>query len=151
MDADGSDVPSEARHVLEPILSGEADLVIGSRALGQAEPGSLRPIQRWGNGLAVTLIRWLFGFRYTDLGPFRALRRLSLRALNLGDENYGWTVEIQVQAVRRGLRIREVPVSYRRRIGRSKISGTLSGTLLAGAKILWTIFRLRLTRQPARR
>lgn len=144
MDADGSDVPDEVHRLLEPILSGEADFVIGSRALGEAEPGSLRPAQRWGNRLAVALIGWLFGFRYTDLGPFRAIRCSNLQALEMEDKNYGWTVEMQVKAVRHAMRIREVPVSYRTRIGRSKISGTLSGTLRAGAKILWTIFRLRL-------
>lgn len=143
MDADGSDAPEEARQLVGPIVAGEADLVIGSRALGQAEPGSLRFAQRWGNRLAVGLIAVLYGYRYTDLGPFRAIRRASLEKLGMRDPDFGWTVEMQVQALLRGLRVREVPVSYRRRSGRSKISGTISGTLRAGTKILWTIFRLR--------
>ena len=143
MDADGSDVPEEARHLVEPIAAGEADLVIGSRALGEAEPGSLRLAQRWGNRLAVALIAVLYGHRYTDLGPFRAIRRASLEKLAMRDTDFGWTVEMQVKALRHGLRVREIPVSYRRRSGRSKISGTIPGTLRAGTKILWTLFRLR--------
>ncbi len=145
MDADGSDEPSEAVHLIAPILRGEADLVIGSRALGGAEPGSLRWAQRWGNRLAVGLIRLLYGFRYSDLGPFRAIRWQSLEGLGMGDTNFGWTVEMQVKAVQRGLRVQERPVSYRVRIGESKISGTVGGTVKAGIKILWTIGRLRVT------
>jgi glycosyltransferase involved in cell wall biosynthesis len=144
MDADGSDIPAEAISLIEPILSGKADLVIGSRAVGSAEPGSLRWAQRWGNKLAVGLIRLLYGFRYTDLGPFRAVRWQSLQRLGMRDNNYGWTVEMQVKALQRGLRVEERPVSYRVRIGQSKISGTVTGTVKAGAKILWTIARLRL-------
>jgi len=143
MDADGSDVPEEARELLGPIAAGEADLVIGSRTAGRAEPGSLRRAQRWGNRLAVALIAVLYGHRYTDLGPFRAIRRASLEKLAMRDTDFGWTVEMQVKALRHGLRVREIPVSYRRRSGRSKISGTVPGTLRAGTKILWTLFRLR--------
>lgn len=143
MDADGSDVPAEAERLLEPILREQADLVIGSRALGAAEPGSMTWPQRWGNGLSVGLIRLLFGHRYTDLGPFRAIRRESLERLGMQDTNFGWTAEMQVKAVKRGLRVQEVPVSYRRRVGRSKISGTVSGVLRAGTKIIWTIVKLR--------
>lgn len=143
LDADGSDVPGEVQRLLGPILADKADLVIGSRILGQAEPGALTRQQRWGNRLATTLIRLLFGFRYTDLGPFRALRRARLQELTMQDRNYGWTVEMQIKAVQCGLRVHEVPVSYRRRVGQSKISGTAKGSLLAGAKILWTIVRLR--------
>jgi len=143
MDADASDVPAEAQQLLEPILADEADLVIGSR-LGRAAPAALGWHQRWGNRLVVGLIRLLFGFRYTDLGPFRAIRRTSLAELALRDTNFGWTAEMQVKAVRRGLRVREVPVSYRPRLGRSKISGTVGGSLRAGIKILWTVLRLRL-------
>ena len=143
MDADGSDVPAEAARLIEPIFRGEADLVIGSRALGGAEPGSLRWAQRWGNRLAVGLIRLFYGFRYTDLGPFRAIRWRSLQTLDMRDTNFGWTVEMQVKALQRGLRVAERPVSYRVRIGKSKISGTIGGTVKAGIKILWTIARLR--------
>jgi glycosyltransferase involved in cell wall biosynthesis len=143
MDADGSDVAAEAAELIEPIAQGEADLVIGSRERGRAVAGSLRPVQRHGNQLAVTLIRLLYGHRYTDLGPFRAIGWSSLQRLNMRDTNFGWTVEMQVKALKRGLRVQEVPVSYRVRIGQSKISGTLGGSLRAGVKILWTIARLR--------
>lgn len=143
MDADASDVPVEALTLVEPIRRGEADLVIGSRARGRAEPGALFSHQRWGNRLAVRLIRLLYGFRYTDLGPFRAIRWTSLEALGMRDADFGWTAEMQVKAVRHGLRVREVPVSYRVRIGRSKISGTLGGTVRAALKIFWTIVRWR--------
>jgi hypothetical protein len=143
MDADGSDLPAEAERLLDPIRRGEADLVIGSRALGEVEPGAMTWPQRWGNRVSVTLIGLLFGHRYTDLGPFRAIRRENLEKLAMRDTNFGWTAEMQVKAVKRGLRVREVPVSYRRRIGRSKISGTVSGVLRAGTKIIWTILRLK--------
>ncbi len=143
LDADASDDPSEATRLVEPILRGEADLVIGSRARGHAQPGSLFWTQRVGNRLAVGLIRLLFGHRYTDLGPFRAIRRSSLKQLAMSDPNFGWTAEMQIKALKRGLRVEEVPVSYRRRIGRSKISGTFKGAVLAGLKIAWTILRLR--------
>lgn len=143
MDADASDLPAEAARLVEPIARGEADLVIGSRILGQAEPRALGRLQNWGNRLAVALVRLLYGVRYTDLGPFRAIRRHSLQELNMRDPNFGWTAEMQVKALKRGLRVREVPVSYRVRIGRSKISGTFKGAVQAGTKILWTIVRLR--------
>jgi glycosyltransferase involved in cell wall biosynthesis len=145
MDADGSDLPSEIGSLLDPIRRREADLVIGSRALGNAEPGSLNAHQRFGNRLAAFLVRLIFGHRYTDLGPFRAIRLSSLRQLGMKDPNYGWTVEMQIRALAHGLRVVEVPVSYRRRReGRSKISGTVRGSVSAGAKILWTIARLGL-------
>ncbi len=145
MDADGSDAPEDLPRLLEPILSGEADFVVGSRAAGRAQAGSLRWAQRGGNRLAVALIRILYGFRYTDLGPFRAIRWGSLQALGMRNTNYGWTVEMQVKALKHRLRVREVPVTYRRRAGgKSKVSGTVSGAVRAGAKILWTIARLRL-------
>ena len=143
MDADSSDVPEEAGRLLEPIISGAADLVIGSRVLGQAEPGALAPHQRFGNRLATSLLAWLYGFRYTDLGPFRAIRADRLRQLGMRDCDFGWTVEMQVRALRSGLRVQEVPVSYRRRIGTSKISGNLRDSLAAGWKIIATILRLR--------
>lgn len=143
MDADASDVPEEAAQLIEPIVRDQAELVIGSRRLGRAHPKALGWHQRAGNWLAVTLIRLLYGFRYTDLGPFRAVRRASLEHLAMRDPNFGWTAEMQVKALQHGLRVREIPVSYRPRVGRSKISGTLLGSLKAGVKIVWTILRLR--------
>ncbi|HET7497713.1 MAG TPA: glycosyltransferase family 2 protein [Candidatus Eisenbacteria bacterium] len=151
LDADGSDDPSEAPALIEPIASGRADLVIGSRTLGRREPGALTPQARFGNWLATGLIRLFYGARWTDLGPFRAVRWDALQRLGMRDPDFGWTVEMQVKAARAGLRGMEVPVRYRRRIGRSKISGTLSGTVRAGVKILGTIGSDLLRRGPARR
>ena len=141
LDADYSDHPDELPSVIAPILAGEADLVIGSRALGEAEPGALLPQARVGNLIACHLIRWLYGHRYTDLGPFRAITWEALERLEMGDPDFGWTAEMQVKALRRGLRVAEVPVSYRRRVGVSKITGTVRGTVMAGYKILWTVLR----------
>jgi glycosyltransferase involved in cell wall biosynthesis len=138
MDADAADRPEDLPRLLAPIAAGEADLVIGARTLG-VEPGALTPQQRFGNALACLLIRMIWGVRYTDLGPFRVIRRDALARLGMRDETWGWTVEMQVRAARLGLRVAEVPVGYRRRIGTSKISGTLSGTIRAGWKILWVI------------
>jgi glycosyltransferase involved in cell wall biosynthesis len=141
LDADGSDEVSDLGHLLEALSAG-ADLVIGSRTLGSIEPGSLQPAQRAGNAVATSLIRVVYGQRYTDLGPFRIIRYPALRALGMSDAGYGWTVEMQVKAVRRGLHITEVPVHYhRRKGGESKISATMKGTVQAGAKILYTILR----------
>jgi hypothetical protein len=140
LDGDYSDHPEELPRLLDAIAAG-ADLVIGSRRLGTAEPGALLPQARIGNALACILIRMFCGHRYTDLGPFRAIRWEALRRLDMQDTNFGWTAEMQVKAVRKRLAISEVPVSYRRRVGVSKITGTLSGTLKAGWKILWTIGR----------
>lgn len=142
LDGDYSDHPEEMESLVQPVTEGKADLVIGSRALGNREKNSMMPQQVFGNALATTLIRWIYGYRYTDLGPFRAIRYDKLVALEMQDRNYGWTVEMQVKAARRKLRVAEVPVSYRKRIGESKVSGTVKGTLLAGYKILWTIFKL---------
>ncbi len=141
LDGDYSDFPGEMSSLVEPIVRAEADLVIGSRTLGRHERGALMPQQRFGNVLATWLIRLLFGVRYTDLGPFRAIRRTALEDLHMVDRNYGWTVEMQIKAAQRGLRCREIPVRYRPRLGTSKISGTLGGSLRAGYKILWTIAR----------
>ncbi len=146
MDADSSDNPAEAALLLQPIFEGRADLVIGSRTLGKAEAGALEPHQKLGNALATWLIRVFFGYRYTDLGPFRAIRADALRKLDMRDRNYGWTIEMQIKALRHKLRVAEVPVSYRRRIGVSKISGNWRASLAAGAKIIWTVFRLTLSR-----
>lgn len=136
LDADFSDHPDEMHRLVDPITRGEADLVIGSRVLGNAEAGALTPQQRFGNWLATRLIRLIWGQRFTDLGPFRAIRRSSLDELQMTDRDFGWTVEMQIKAAQKGLRCREQPVSYRRRIGHSKISGTLMGTFRAGRKIL---------------
>ena len=141
LDGDYSDYPEEMSELVAPLLAGEADMVIGSRTLGQREKGALLPQARFGNWLSTLLIRLLFGVSFTDLGPFRALRFDALQRLAMQDRDFGWTVEMQVKAARLGLRAVEVPVRYRRRIGTSKITGTLSGTLRAGHKILWTIFR----------
>ena len=141
LDADHSDHADELPLVLAPILSGAADLAIGSRALGVSERGALLPQQRFGNALAAFLIRRLYGARVTDLGPFRAIRWDALVAIGMTDPGYGWTAEMQVKALKAGLRYAEVPVSYRRRTGRSKIAGTLRGTIGAGWKILYTVFR----------
>ena len=141
LDGDYSDYPEEMPLLVQPILDGRADLVIGSRALGEREGGSMMPQQIFGNWLATTLLRWLYGVRYTDLGPFRAIRFETLQQLGMRDRNYGWTVEMQARAARKKIRYTEVPVSYRKRIGVSKVSGTVKGTVLAGYKIILTIFR----------
>jgi glycosyltransferase involved in cell wall biosynthesis len=141
LDGDYSDFPEEIEDLVAPILLGEADLVIGSRIMKQENRGALLPQAYWGNKLATFLIRCFWKFSYTDLGPFRAIRATSLRALDMKDRSFGWTVEMQIKALRAGLRVKEVPVSYRKRIGRSKISGTVGGALRAGAKIILTIFR----------
>jgi glycosyltransferase involved in cell wall biosynthesis len=141
LDADHSDYPEDLPDLLRPISEGSADFVIGSRTLGRAEKGALPWNQRLGNALAVSLMRALYGFRFTDMGPFRAVRRSHLLAYGMTDPTYGWNVEMQVKALIAGSRIVEVPVRYRRRIGRSKITGTVRGTLLAGTKIIMTIFK----------
>jgi glycosyltransferase involved in cell wall biosynthesis len=138
LDGDYSDHPEEAALLLDAIEAG-ADLAVGSRVLGRREPGALLPQARAGNAVATLLIRTLYGHRYTDLGPFRAIRWEALRRIGMEDRDFGWTCEMQVKAVRHGLRIVEVPVSYRRRVGASKIAGTFTGTIRAGYKILWTI------------
>jgi rSAM/selenodomain-associated transferase 2/rSAM/selenodomain-associated transferase 1 len=141
LDGDFSDHPREMSRLIAPIVREEADLVIGSRVLGHSEEGALTPQQRFGNALACWLIRLFYGVRHTDLGPFRAIRYTSLQRLSMDDRDYGWTVQMQVRAARLGLRAVEMPVSYRCRIGKSKISGTIRGVIGAGIKILSTIFR----------
>ena len=142
LDGDYSDHPEEMPAVVTPILEAGMDLVIGSRALGRLEQGAMQPQQIFGNWLATTLIRWFYGYHFTDLGPFRAIRFDRLLEMSMQDPNFGWTVEMQVRAAKMGLNCTEVPVSYRQRIGVSKVSGTIRGSLLAGHKILWTIFKL---------
>jgi len=145
LDGDHSDYPEQLPTLLAPILSGEADLVLGSRRLGRPAPGAHPWHAVVGTRLCVALMNRLIGTEATDLGPFRAITASALRRLEMSDRDFGWTVEMQVKARRRGLRVREVPVDYRRRIGRSKVSGTLSGSVRAGAKILGTIARHALT------
>lgn len=145
LDADFSDDPSEMERLLLPITDEGIDLVIGSRTTGTADPGALTPQQRLGNGLACFLIKQFWGVAWTDLGPFRAIRTTAYQRLGMRDRAYGWTVEMQVKAAALNLRSAEVPVRYRRRIGVSKISGTLSGSIKAGATILTVITRLKLS------
>jgi glycosyltransferase involved in cell wall biosynthesis len=148
MDADYSDFPEELPRLLAPIEAGQADLVIGSRMLEPRSRAALLPQARFGNWLAGALLSRLYGARVSDLGPFRAIRREALSVLGLDDRRFGWTVQMQARALARGLAVVEVPVSYRERIGRSKISGTMSGTLRAGTAILWTIAREFLAHRP---
>ncbi len=141
LDGDYSDYPEEISLLLEPILSDQKDFVLGSRMIKPESRKALLPQARYGNKLAVFLIRLFFQHKYTDLGPFRAIRYESLKAIDMQDQDFGWTVEMQIKAVRMKLRIEEIPVSYRERIGVSKITGTLAGTFKAGTKIIYTIFK----------
>jgi len=141
LDGDFSDYPDEMNRLVDPIIDGQAEMVIGSRVLGRHEKGALTPQARFGNRLSCFLIRLFWGVRYTDLGPFRAIAYPALKRLGMRDPDYGWTVEMQIKAAMKDLRSIEVPVNYRKRIGESKISGTLKGVVLAGTKILYTIFR----------
>ena len=142
LDADGSDDPEDLLQLLTPVRDGEADLVLGSRVAAAKSSGAFTPQQAFGNWLATRLMRLLFGAHYTDLGPFRVIRREALERLQMKDTNYGWTIEMQIKAHRVGLRVQELPVNYRKRIaGESKISGSFVGTLRAGWKILWLIAR----------
>jgi glycosyltransferase involved in cell wall biosynthesis len=143
LDGDYSDYPQELPLVVEPILSQNMDMVIGSRALGKAERGAMTIQQRFGNWLATKMLRWFYGVTYTDLGPFRAIRYDKLLALGMIDQNYGWTVEMQIKAAKQKLNTCEVPVNYRVRIGYSKVSGTIKGTIMAGYKIITTLFKYR--------
>lgn len=141
LDGDYSDFPDELDKLLGPIIEGSADMVIGTRTQGSLSRSVLTPQQRWGNWLASTLIRLRFGHRFTDLGPFRAIRREALDKLAMCDRSFGWTAEMQIKAVLAGLKILEIPVRYRARIGTSKISGTIKGVFLAGITILYTVFK----------
>ena len=141
LDADHSDYPEEITQLIQPILDNKAELVIGSRALGNKEKGSMTPQQIFGNWLATRLLKLLYKVRFTDLGPFRAIRFDKLLDLDMQDKTYGWTVEMQLKAAKKGLKCVEIPVRYRKRIGVSKISGTVKGTVMAGYKILFTIFK----------
>ena len=142
MDGDRSDRFDELPLLLAPLLAGEADLVVGSRTLGSSEPGSLLPQQRFGNWLAARMLRLLYGVRVTDIGPFRVIRRRDLLSLGMREMTYGWSVEMIARAARRGLWVREVPVTYRKRAGGdSKVSGNLTASVRAGGRIIATIFR----------
>ena len=143
LDGDFSDYPEEIAQLIQPILEQNMDMVIGSRVLGKREKGSLLPQQRFGNWLATKLIRLFYGAKFTDLGPFRAIRYDKLIALNMADKTYGWTIEMQIKAAKKKYHFCEVPVLYRKRIGVSKVSGTIKGTLLAGIKIIFAVFKYR--------
>lgn len=151
MDADGADDPADAAAIVTPVAAGNADLVIGSRMIGRADAGALTLPQRWGNRLACMLIRLFWGVRFSDLGPFRAISAAALSRLAMDDDAFGWTVEMQARAAKFDLRVAETPVHYRRRVGVSKISGTVNGVIRAGATILYVVFRERFHDGPLRR
>ncbi len=151
VDGDHSDHTEDMAELVDPILSGKADMVIGSRALGLVEPGAMTSQQLFGNWLATRLIRLIWGVRCTDLGPYRAIAKPALDRLAMADRDYGWTVEMQIKAIENGIRVVEVPARYRCRIGQSKISGTVSGTIQAGMKILTVIARHALRRLASAR
>jgi glycosyltransferase involved in cell wall biosynthesis len=143
MDGDGSDVPGEMGHLLEPILSGECDFVIGSRTRGKREPGSMQFSQIFAGWMAGILLRLLYRVSYTDMGPFRAITREALTGLHMREETYGWNLEMQMRAAQCGLRIREIPVSCRRRAGGvSKVAGSLTGSIGAAIRITQTLVRV---------
>ena len=147
VDGDLADYPDRMATLVDPIVHQQVEMVIGSRVLGGAEPGALTAAQRFGNSFACFLIRLFWGVRHTDLGPFRAITREALERLDMQDRNFGWTVEMQVKAAQYGMKVVEVPVPYRRRIGVSKISGTIRGTVAAGTKIIWVILRSAIQRR----
>lgn len=141
IDGDYSDFPQEMEKIITPIMHQQADLVIGSRVLGNREKGAMQPQQVFGNWLATRLLYLFYGVRFTDLGPFRAIKWQSLQQLAMRDKDYGWTVEMQLKAAKNKLACTEVAVNYRKRIGISKVSGTVKGTFMAGYKIITTIFK----------
>lgn len=143
LDGDYSDYPQEIQNVVAPILNNGVDMVIGSRALGKSEKGSLMPQQVFGNWLATRLIRMFYGASFTDLGPFRAIKAVVLDDLEMIDKTYGWTIEMQIKAVKKKYKFQEVAVNYKKRIGVSKVSGTVKGTLFAGIKIIFVVFKYR--------
>lgn len=143
LDGDYSDYPEQMDGLLEPIINQDIDFVLGSRAKGNRESGSMTIPQVFGNWLSTSLMRWRFGTTYSDLGPFRAIKWQKLKSLQMVDQNYGWTIEMQIKAVKQGLSYAEIPVDYRKRIGVSKVSGTVKGVFGAGYKILWTIWKYR--------
>ena len=141
MDGDYSDYPEELTKIIKPILEDNVDFVIGARVEKLREKGSMTPQQHFGNWLATSLMGILFGAKFTDLGPFRAIKYDKLLALKMEDKTYGWTVEMQLKAIKQHLTYKEIPVKYKKRIGVSKVSGTIKGSIFAGAKILSWIFK----------
>lgn len=140
LDGDYSDHPEEMNLIMKPIINDDYDMVIGSRMIGHRQKGAMLPQALFGNWLAAFLIKLFWKYKFTDLGPFRAIKYVSLMKLNMADRNFGWTVEMQIKAAKQKLKCTEVPVSYRKRIGTSKVTGTLSGTIKASYKILYLIF-----------
>jgi len=140
IDGDYSDFPEEMNYVVSPIIEDDFDMVIGSRMIGNRKSGAMLPQAIFGNWLASFLIKLFWNYKFTDLGPFRAIKYSSLLKLNMQDRNFGWTVEMQIKAAKQKLKIKEVPVSYRKRIGKSKVTGTIKGTAKASLKILYLIF-----------
>ena len=141
LDGDASDYPEDMTPMLAPIIAGEKDLILGSRIHKGIDEGALTPQQKFGNSLACILMKIIWGSKFTDLGPFRAIRRDALEQLGMEAPTFGWTVEMQARALKQKLRYAEIPVRYRKRIGTSKISGTVKGVVLAGYYILFTIFK----------
>ncbi len=141
LDGDYSDYPEQLLLLIAPIIHEGMDMVIGSRAIGEREKGAMMPQQIFGNWLATSMMRGLYGVKFTDLGPFRAITTKALNAIEMKDQTYGWTVEMQVKAAKKGLKFKEVAVDYKKRIGVSKVSGTIKGTILAGYKIIGTILK----------
>ncbi|HAH38513.1 MAG TPA: UDP-glucose--dolichyl-phosphate glucosyltransferase [Algoriphagus sp.] len=141
LDGDYSDYPEEMTGLIQPIINQQADMVIGSRAQGERESGSMTFPQVFGNWLATTMMKYIQGAKFSDLGPFRAIVWQMLMDINMVDQDYGWTIEMQIKAHKAGLRYTEVPVRYRKRIGVSKVSGTVKGVFGAGYKIIYTIFK----------
>ncbi|TYC12100.1 glycosyltransferase family 2 protein [Bizionia gelidisalsuginis] len=146
MDGDYSDYPEELTKLVAPIINDNIDFVVGARVKTLREPNAMTPQQVFGNWLATSLMSLFFGATFTDLGPFRAIKYTKLLALNMEDKTYGWTVEMQLKVLKQKLSYIEIPVRYKERIGTSKVSGTLKGTILAGYKILGWIFKYSLTK-----
>jgi glycosyltransferase involved in cell wall biosynthesis len=143
MDGDYSDYPEELPNLVKPMLDSEIKLVIGSRTLGKKEKGSLTPQQIFGNWLATKLMKLFYGANFTDLGPFRAIDFQALKSIKMSDKTYGWTIEMQIKIAKKNYQFCEVPVNYKKRIGVSKVSGTFKGTILAGVKIIFAIFKYK--------
>lgn len=143
MDADYSDYGEEIEQLVKPLIEGEVEFTLGSRALGDREKGAMMPQQLFGNWLATSLLRLFYGVRFSDLGPFRAIKTTTLNSLEMKDQDFGWTVEMQIKIAKQKIKYKEFPARYRRRVGVSKITGTLKGTILAGYKIIYTLIKYR--------